>query len=251
MKRLFGFMAEINLALQTDLETATIEEALLKEKAGKLEQLIQTSGLCRLMHELLSEYILLEDFFMSQNVRKAIAQQYSSSSRPLADGSNPQQHQQQPHLSASSSTSALSQLNSSGSATSSSARFPTSSSFASFAAAAAAASEQLHGGQEKLSQELILDTTMLDDIFFVVKKCVQRAINSQVVDGVCAVVNNASSVLEADLCGLLQSQLRMGFPSGYLDLTMNVIQTSFQQGYKVAAAQASGDSDRSKIVFLV
>jgi len=43
----------------------------------------------------------------------------------------------------------------------------------------------------------------------------------------------------------------MGFPSGYLDLTMNVIQTSFQQGYKVAAAQATGDSDKQRAVFLV
>ena len=43
----------------------------------------------------------------------------------------------------------------------------------------------------------------------------------------------------------------MGYPSGYLDLTMNVIQTSFQEGYKMAAAQATGDSERQKTVFLV
>jgi hypothetical protein len=43
----------------------------------------------------------------------------------------------------------------------------------------------------------------------------------------------------------------MGFPSGYLDLTMNVIQTSFQQGYKIAAAQATGDSDKQRAIFLV
>ena len=45
---------------------------------------------------------------------------------------------------------------------------------------------------------------MLDDIFFIVKKCVQRAVTCQSVDGVCAVVNNANSVLETDLCTLLQ-----------------------------------------------
>jgi len=33
--------------------------------------------------------------------------------------------------------------------------------------------------------------------------------------------------------------------------TMNVIQTSFQQGYKMAAAHATGDSDKHKAVFLV
>ena len=92
---------------------------------------------------------------------------------------------------------------------------------------------------------------MLDDVFFIVKKCVRRAMSSQSIDGVCAVANNACTILETDFCGLLQTQLRMGFPSGYLDLTMNVIQTSFQQGYKMAAAQATGDSDKQKAVFLV
>ena len=92
---------------------------------------------------------------------------------------------------------------------------------------------------------------MLDDVFFIVKKCVRRAKSSQSIDGICAVANNACTILETDFCGLLQTQLRMGFPSGYLDLTMNVIQTSFQQGYKIAAAQATGDSEKQKAVFLV
>jgi COG4 transport protein len=65
---------------------------------------------------------------------------------------------------------------------------------------------------------------MLDDVFFIVKKCVRRAMSSQTIDGICAVANNACTILETDFCGLIQTQLRMGFPSGYLDLTMNVIQ---------------------------
>ena len=92
---------------------------------------------------------------------------------------------------------------------------------------------------------------MLDDVFFIVKKCVRRAMSSHSIDGVCAVANNACTILETDFCGLLQTQLRMGFPSGYLDLTMNVIQTSFQQGYKIAAASATGDSEKQKAIFLV
>ena len=96
------------------------------------------------------------------------------------------------------------------------------------------------------------DSILLDDIFFIVKKCVSRSISSHNIDGVCAVANNASTILEADFCaGLLQYHLKMGYPSGYLDLTMNVIQTSFQQGYKMAAAQATGDSERQKAIFLV
>merc|ERR1719150_3166145 len=96
------------------------------------------------------------------------------------------------------------------------------------------------------------DSILLDDIFYIVKKCVSRAICSHNIDGVCAVANNASTILETDFChGLLQSHLKMGYPSGYLDLTMNVIQTSSQEGYKMAAAQATGDSERQKTVFLI
>ncbi len=48
---------------------------------------------------------------------------------------------------------------------------------------------------------------LLDDVFFLLKKCVQRAIGGQNVDGVCAVVNNACRILEQDFCGTLQSQV--------------------------------------------
>ena len=89
---------------------------------------------------------------------------------------------------------------------------------------------------------------LMDDAFFILKKCISRAISGQNVDGVCAVVNNACGILEQDFCGLLQSQLKMGFPTGYLDLTQayNVLQTSFQQG-----KLQGGDSEKQKTIFLV
>ena len=60
----------------------------------------------------------------------------------------------------------------------------------------------------------------------------------------------ACTILETEFASVLLSQLKLGFPSGYLDMTMNVIQTSFHQGYRKAAAQATGDSERQKIIFL-
>lgn len=138
-----------------------------------MEKLIVSSGLCHGIQLLLSDYILLEDYFMSQNIQKAM----SSDALSPSDG---------------------------------------------------------------------LTSDMLDDVFFLVKKCVQRAISSQNVDGVCAVVNNACGILEQDLCGLLQGQLRMGIPSGYMDQAYNVIQTSLQQG-KLHA----NDADKQRLAFLV
>ena len=139
-----------------------------------------SSGLCQYVQEILSEYILLEDYYMRQNIRKATDQhRHSLNGQDSSDGDN-----------------------------------------------------------------------LLDEVFFIVKQCISRATGCGNVDGLCAVTNNACSILETDFAGLLQSQLKMGFPSGYLDMTMNVIQTSFHHGYRKAAAQA-GDSERQKMIFLV
>ncbi len=157
---------------------ATQDEATKKSKLSSMEDLLLRSGLCHSMQDLLADYILLEDYFVSANVKKAMENDVA-----LADNQ--------------------------------------------------------------------LTSLMLDDVFFLLKKCISRAITGQNVDGVCAVVNNACGILEQDFCGLLQSRVKAGFPSaGYLDLTQayNAIQTSFQQG----KLQAGGDStERQKLAFLV
>ena len=134
-------------------------------------------GLCLAAQDLLADYILLEDYYMSANIKKAM-----ENDTQIVEG----------HVT----------------------------------------------------------SVMLDDVFFLLKKCIQRSIAGSSVDGVCAVVNNACGVLEQDFCGLLQSRIKAGFPSaGYLDLTQayNAIQTSFQQG----KLQAGGDaSERQKLAFL-
>lgn len=45
---------------------------------------------------------------------------------------------------------------------------------------------------------------------------------------------------------MLRSRLRQGYPSGYLDLTYNVLQTSIQQG-----RLQSGDAEQSRTAFVV
>lgn len=58
---------------QTDVEVSTDDEEVRSEKASDLEQLLSQSGLCHSMQDLLAEYILFEDFFMSQNVSMALS----------------------------------------------------------------------------------------------------------------------------------------------------------------------------------
>ena len=204
-----------------DVKISSESTELRDEKQTLLEKRINSSELCHIMQELVSQYILLEDYFMTENIRKAI-QHHQQTNKALAEGPT------------------TAQQNSAGS-------IPQSASSLSLSSAAGS-----QMGEENFINSIYTDSILLDDIFYIVKKCVSRAISAHNIDGVCAVANNASTILEADFChGLLQSQLKMGYPSGYLDLTMNVIQTSFQEGYKMAAAQATGDSERQKTVFLV
>ncbi|CAG2061230.1 unnamed protein product [Timema podura] len=90
-------------------------------------------------------------------------------------------------------------------------------------------------------------SSMVDDVFFIVRKSIRRASSSASLDGVCAVINNACSLLEMDLCGVLRQQLKQGYPSGYLDLTQayNVLHSTIQQG----RLQAS-DSEQARLMFL-
>ena len=94
--------------------------------------------------------------------------------------------------------------------------------------------------EESVSKAVGIDSTdtsqqtssMVDDTFFIIRKCIRRAISSGSLDGICAVINIACAVLESDFCGILRGRLRQGYPSGYLDLTQayNVLQTSIQHG---------------------
>eukprot|EP01134_Creolimax_fragrantissima_P003887 CFRG3887T1 len=70
-----------------------------------------------------------------------------------------------------------------------------------------------------------MTSTMIDDVFFVVQKCCNRALQTHMIDCICAVLNNANSVLENDFTGILQRNLATGvsdtmsqFLSGHGDL---------------------------------
>lgn len=43
-----------------------------------------------------------------------------------------------------------------------------------------------------------LSSSMVDDVFYIVKKCISRALTSGNSDCVCAMINHAISVLETD-----------------------------------------------------
>ncbi|XP_034948017.1 conserved oligomeric Golgi complex subunit 4 [Chelonus insularis] len=109
--------------------------------------------------------------------------------------------------------------------------------------------------EESVNKALGMDTleqhqqtsSMVDDVFYIVKKCIRRAISSWSVDGVCAVVNMACGILEGDFSNRLKSRLRQGYPAGYLDLAQayNALQTSIQQG-----RLQTSDTEYARLMFL-
>jgi len=94
------------------------------------------------------------------------------------------------------------------------------------------------------SEQDQLTTSMLDDVFFIVKKCVGRAVSSQNVDCICAVLNNACTLLESDFLKIFQETVKAGLPNTYLDQAYSVLHSA--TGAKLAVA----DTDKQKQQFL-
>jgi len=77
----------------------------------------------------------------------------------------------------------------------------------------------------------------------------RRALSSSSVDGVCAMLNHACTILEQDFREVLFSKLRSGFPSGFdLAQAYNLVQSSITQG-RIQSADV--EAEKSKAAFLV
>ncbi|XP_065085132.1 conserved oligomeric Golgi complex subunit 4 [Ochlerotatus camptorhynchus] len=88
-------------------------------------------------------------------------------------------------------------------------------------------------------------SSMLDDVFFIIRKCIRRSNGTQSLDGVCAVINNAASCLEQDFMNALKAPLKAGYPTGYMDLAQSAFQSSIQQG---RLQTSDVDQARSKFI---
>lgn len=93
-----------------------------------------------------------------------------------------------------------------------------------------------------------LSSSMVDDVFFILRKSIRRSLTTMSVNGTCAVINNAATCLDNDFVHALKSHLQLGYPSGYIDLAQayNAIQNSLQQG-----KLHSSDNEKARTNFLV
>lgn len=80
-------------------------------------------------------------------------------------------------------------------------------------------------------------TSVVDDCFFIAKKCVRRALSSGSVDALCGMLNQLCSLLETDYVHLHYHRLRAGFsaPSNFFDEPERDSKLTQQQRAYIAA----------------
>ncbi|KAK7076819.1 Golgi transport complex subunit 4 [Halocaridina rubra] len=103
-------------------------------------------------------------------------------------------------------------------------------------------------------EEIAKTSSLVDDAFYIIKKSVRRAIASSSVDGVCAMLNHAVTLIETQLAGGFNQTLRKGFPAqGYLDFNQayTVLQSSLQSTLQAGKINSSStDFDALRQAFL-
>ncbi|XP_006878683.1 PREDICTED: conserved oligomeric Golgi complex subunit 4 isoform X2 [Elephantulus edwardii] len=100
-----------------------------------------------------------------------------------------------------------------------------------------------------------LTSSMVDDVFYIVKKCIGRALSSSNIDCLCAMINLATTELESDFRDVLCNKLRMGFPATtFQDIqrgvtsAVSIMHSSLQQGKFDTKGIES--TDEAKLSFL-
>ncbi|XP_006860242.1 PREDICTED: conserved oligomeric Golgi complex subunit 4 isoform X2 [Chrysochloris asiatica] len=100
-----------------------------------------------------------------------------------------------------------------------------------------------------------LTSSMVDDVFYIVKKCIGRALSSSSIDCLCAMINLATTELESDFRDVLCNKLRMGFPATtFQDIqrgvtsAVSIMHSSLQQGKFDTKGIES--TDEAKLSFL-
>lgn len=104
---------------------------------------------------------------------------------------------------------------------------------------------------DSVDDDAQLTSSMVDDVFFIIKKCLRRSLSSGSADVTGAMLNQTCAILESEYFDILKTRLNnaAGFAAwGSLDLTQaySLVQSSFQQG----KIQSAKDSERDKALFL-
>lgn len=99
-------------------------------------------------------------------------------------------------------------------------------------------------------EENNLTSSMLDDAFFILKKCSKRAQSTKSMDALCAIINNCVSILDTVFYDTLNDRLRYGYP-----ISPNIVNAlDLSQAYNVLHSGRylanSSDLERNRLLYL-
>ncbi|KAM6352801.1 conserved oligomeric Golgi complex subunit 4 isoform 2-T2 [Alca torda] len=103
-----------------------------------------------------------------------------------------------------------------------------------------------------------LTSSMVDDVFYIVKKCIGRALSSSSIDCLCAMINHSTTELESDFREVLYNKLKQGFPATtFQDFqrgvtsAVNIMHSSLQQGkFDTKGIESTDEAKHSFLVTL-
>ncbi|XP_015275299.1 PREDICTED: conserved oligomeric Golgi complex subunit 4 [Gekko japonicus] len=103
-----------------------------------------------------------------------------------------------------------------------------------------------------------LTSSMVDDVFYIVKKCIGRALSSSSIDCLCAMINHSITELESDFGEVLCNKLKMGFPATtFQDFqrgvtsAVSLMHSSLQQGkFDTKGIESTDEAKQSFLVTL-
>ncbi|NWQ82961.1 COG4 protein, partial [Columbina picui] len=101
-----------------------------------------------------------------------------------------------------------------------------------------------------------LTSSMVDDVFYIVKKCIGRALSSSSIDCLCAMINHSTTELESDFREVLYNKLKQGFPATtFQDFqrgvtsAVNIMHSSLQQGkFDTKGIESTDEAKQSFLV---
>ncbi|CEF61240.1 Conserved oligomeric Golgi complex subunit 4 [Strongyloides ratti] len=76
-------------------------------------------------------------------------------------------------------------------------------------------------------EENCVVSSIVDDVFFIVRKSVRRSITSTSVDCICALLNNATTLLEIEYCEHLNKIIKAGYPSNLMAEAYKTAQNAY------------------------
>uniref|UniRef100_A0A0K0EQN8 Conserved oligomeric Golgi complex subunit 4 n=1 Tax=Strongyloides stercoralis TaxID=6248 RepID=A0A0K0EQN8_STRER len=140
--------------LKDENEARLIEfEKVRKERQHKIDDLCHRSKFSVQMQSLMGEYVLMEQYYMTESIKKAIE-------------------------------------------------------------------------YDNLEENCVV-SSIVDDVFFIVRKSVRRSITSTSVDCICALLNNATTLLEIEYCEHLNRIIKAGYPSNLMAEAYKTAQNAY------------------------